>query len=97
VAAVEVVTLAAEDERTDGVLLRSLGAKQCGYGIVGLGENLEVSVLARHVLKRIGVPWVVAKASGELHGDLLRRIGAGLVVFAERDAGGRVGHTLSVR
>lgn len=95
--AAEVVTLAAEGDGTDEELLRSLGAEDCRYAIVGQGENLEVSVLATLVLKRIGVPWVVAKATGELHGELLRRIGADLVVFAERDAGVRVGHSLSVR
>ncbi len=95
--AAEHVALAAEGDGTDEELLRSLGADQCRYAIVGQGENLEVSVLATLVLKRIGVPWVVAKATGDLHGELLRRIGADLVVFAERDAGVRVGHTLSVR
>ena len=91
------VTLAAQGDGADEALLRSLAVDRSDVGIVAQGESLEASVLATLVLKRLGVPWVVAKATSDLHGELLRRIGADLVIFPEADAGVRLGHSLSVR
>ena len=95
--AAEYVTLSAQGDGADEALLRSLNVDRSHYAIVGQGENLEASALATLVLKRLGIPWVVAKATSELHGELLRRIGADLVVFPEREAGIRLGHSISVR
>lgn len=94
--AADFVTLAAEGDGTDEELLRSLGIDRSDYGIVAQGENLEASALSTLVLKRLHVPWVVARATNPLHGELLRRVGANLVIFPERDAGVRLGHSLSV-
>lgn len=94
--AADFVTLAAEGDGTDEELLRSLGVDRSDYGIVAQGENLEASALSTLVLKRLKVPWVVARATNPLHGELLRRVGANLVIFPERDAGVRLGHSLSV-
>lgn len=91
------VTMAAQGDGTDEDLLRSLHAEQSSVGIVAQGESLEASVLATLVLKRLGIPWVVAKAASHLHGEVLRRIGADQVVFPERDAGSRLAHSLGVR
>jgi trk system potassium uptake protein TrkA len=91
------VTMAAQGDGTDEDLLRSLHVEQSDVGIVAQGESLEASVLATLVLKRLGIPWVVAKAASHLHGELLRRIGADQVVFPERDAGSRLAHSLGVR
>ena len=38
------------------------------------GENLEASALSTLVLKRLHVPWVVARATNALHGELLRQV-----------------------
>ena len=91
------VTMAAQGDGTDEELLRSLHVEQSDVGIIAQGESLEASVLATLVLKRLGIPWVVAKAASHLHGELLRRIGADQVVFPERDAGSRLAHSLGVR
>ena len=91
------VTLAAQGDGTDEDLLRSLHVEQSDVAIVAQGESLEASVLATLVLKRLGIPWVVAKAASDLHGEVLRRIGADQVVFPERDAGTRLAHSLAVR
>jgi trk system potassium uptake protein TrkA len=91
------VTLAAQGDGTDEEMLCSLAVDQSDVGIVGQGKNLEASVLITLVLKRLGVPWVVAKAESALHGELLARIGADRIVFPERDAGVRAAHALTVR
>jgi trk system potassium uptake protein len=91
------VALAAQGDGTDEELLRSLQIEESDVGIVAQGSNLEASVMATLLLKRLEVPWVVAKAKSELHGELLRRIGADRVIFPEQDAGIRLAHSLAVR
>jgi trk system potassium uptake protein TrkA len=91
------VTLAAQGDGTDEQTLRSLGVEKCRYGIVTPGEDLEASILGTFVLKRLGIPWIVAKATDQLHAALLYRIGADRVVSPEVDAGADLAHTLSVR
>lgn len=91
------VALAAQGDGTDEELLLSLQVEESHVGIVAQATNLEASVLTTLLLKRIGIPWVVAKAKSELHGELLERIGADRVIFPERDAGSRLAHSLAVR
>ena len=74
-----VVTADSSDERT----LRSLGA-----------QNFDVAVVATLLLKEIGVPVVVVKAINQVHGKMLKKIGADKIVYSERDMGQRVAHNL---
>lgn len=91
------VALAAQGDGTDEELLRSLQVDESDVGIVAQGSNLEASVLTTLLMKRLEIPWVVGKATTELHGELLLRIGADRAIFPERDAGIRLAHTLAVR
>ncbi len=93
----ERVALAAQGDGTDEDLLRSLHVDRSDVVIVAQGSNLEASVLATLLVKRLGVPWVVAKANTDLHGELLGRIGADRVIYPERDAASRLAHSLAVR
>lgn len=90
------VSLAAQGDGMDEALLRSLQVERSTVAIVAQGSHLETSILSTLVLKRIGVPSVVAKATSELHGEVLRRVGADRVIFPERDAGVQLAHTLGV-
>jgi len=90
------VTLAAQGDGTDEAMLRSLEIDQNDVGIVGQGKNLEASVLITLVLKRLNLPWVIAKAESDLHGQVLERIGADRIVYPERSAGERVAHALNI-
>ncbi len=91
------VTLAVQGDGTDQELLRQLSIHQSSVAVVAQGESLEASVLSTLLLKKLGVPWVVAKAKSTLHGELLRKVGADRVVFPELDAGVRLAHSLGVR
>ena len=90
------VALATQGNGSDEESLRSLQVERSAVAIVAQGSELESSVLATLILKRLGVPYVVAKANNELHGEVLQRIGADRVIFPERDAGVRLAHTLDV-
>jgi trk system potassium uptake protein len=94
--AADFVSLAVQGDGADEELLRSLQADRAGVGIVAQGRSLESNVLAALILKKIGVRWVVAKATNDLHGELLRRIGVNRVVYPERDAAVRLAHAIAV-
>ena len=49
------------------------------------------------MLKRLDVPWVIAKAETSIHGEILRRIGTDRIVFPENEAGNQVAHSLEIR
>lgn len=92
----EFVSLATQGDGSDEDVLRSLQVERSNVAIVAQGSRIETSVLTPLILKRLGVPWVVAKATSELHGEVLRRVGADRVIYPERDAGVRLAHTLAV-
>lgn len=94
--AADFVALAAQGDGTDEEALRQLHVDRSDVAIVAQGSNLEVSVLTTLILKKIGVPIVIAKAQTDLHGEVLRRIGADRVVFPERDAAVRLAHAIAV-
>lgn len=81
-------------DTTDENALRSLGIRNFDVVIVGIGGDIQASILATLLLKELGVAYVVVKAQNELHGKVLYKIGADKVVFPERDMGSRVAHNL---
>ena len=90
------VTHAVQADASDEQALRAIGAQEFDTAIVAISSRLEASIFATMVLKRLGVPTVIAKAATTLHGEILERIGADRVVYPEREAGVDVAHTLAV-
>jgi trk system potassium uptake protein TrkA len=86
------IQLDASDERA----LRAAGAADFNTAVVAMSSAVEASIFATMALKRLGVPTVIAKASGALHGAILERIGADRVVYPEREAGVDVAHTFRI-
>ncbi len=87
----EVVQADISDERT----LTELGAKNFDVAIVGVGSNLESSILTTIILKEMGIKYIIAKAQNTLHGKVLEKIGVDKVVFPERDVGIRIARGLT--
>ncbi|MDD5641017.1 MAG: TrkA family potassium uptake protein, partial [Syntrophales bacterium] len=58
--------------------------------IVGIGENLEASILCTLHLKKIGVKFIHAKAKTEDQAAILRAVGATEVISPERESARRV-------
>ena len=54
-----------------------------------------MSILATVLLKRLGVRRIISKAGNDLHGSILRQVGATRVVFPERETGVRVAHSFA--
>jgi len=77
--------------------LRSLGLRNFEVVVVAIGLGVQASILVTVLLKGLGIPKIVAKAQDELHGRVLQKVGADIVVFPERDMGVRLAHTLISR
>ncbi|CAM3046736.1 TrkA family potassium uptake protein [Paenibacillus sediminis] len=90
----ELLTHAVVADATDEEVLRSLGIRNFDCGIVAIGNDIQMSILAAILLKDLGVKTVVAKAITTLHGRALEKIGVDRVIFPERDMGIRVAHQL---
>ncbi|WP_277208232.1 potassium channel family protein [Isoptericola croceus] len=84
-----------EADASNPEALEQLGARDFGVVVVGVGTELEASVLIAGNLVDLGTPQIWAKAVSAEHGRILTRIGAHHVVFPESDAGTRVAHLVS--
>lgn len=81
-------------DATDEEMLKSLGVRNFDCGIVAIGSDIQMSILAAILLKELGIKTVVAKAISVLHGRALEKLGVDRVIFPERDMGVRVAHQL---
>ncbi|MFA5384815.1 MAG: TrkA family potassium uptake protein [Eubacteriales bacterium] len=91
------VTYVAQANVLDERALKSLGLRNFDAVIVAIGQEIKASILATVMLKEMGVGKIVAKANDELHGRVLQKVGADIVVFPEREMGIRVAHSLASR
>lgn len=89
------VTHAIQADVMDEGVLKELGLSNFDVVIVSIGTDLQASIMATLIVKELGVDKIVAKAQSELHGKVLKKIGADKVVFPERDMGVRVAHNLA--
>lgn len=90
------VALAVVADTTDSAELQAAGITNCDTVVLTIGAEIERSVLTAVVLKEMGIRHLVARASSELHGRLLMRIGADDVVFPEHDMAIRLANRLSL-
>jgi trk system potassium uptake protein TrkA len=90
----EFVTRAVEGDVTNQRALEDAGFQECDVVVVAIGNNLEGSIMATVNCKALGVPTVVAKANSDVHGKILQRVGADMVVYPNRDSSHRLARTL---
>ncbi|WP_068620088.1 potassium channel family protein [Paenibacillus tuaregi] len=90
----EVLTHTVVADATDEEMLRSLGIRNFDCGIVAIGDDIQMSILATILLKEMGIKTVVSKAISTLHGRALEKLGVDKVVYPERDMGVRIAHQL---
>lgn len=93
----DVLTHVVEADATDEDVMRQLGAGEFGRAVVGIGTDLEASILTTSLLVDLQVPDIWAKAITVAHGRILERVGAHHVVFPEHDMGRRVAHLVTGR
>jgi trk system potassium uptake protein len=89
------LTHVVQADSTNGDTLRRLGVHEFRRVVVGIGSDLEASVLTVLALCDLGVPDIWAKANGVKHGRILEHTGAHHVVYPEADMGERVAHLVT--
>lgn len=89
-----VVTQAVQADITDIETLYSLGIRNFDVAVVAIGTDMQASVMTTLLLKELGIPYVVAKASTEIHQRVLEKIGADRIILPERDMGKRIATNL---
>jgi trk system potassium uptake protein TrkA len=91
------VTQAVEGDATDESVLKEADIPSLDVGIVAIGSDIQSSVLAAILLKKLGIPYLIARAENDLHGSILEKIGADQVVYPEREMGYQLAHTATLR
>ncbi len=91
------LTHAAVADTTDAQALQQLDVPDFSRAVVGIGTDLEASILTTAVLVDLGIPHIWAKATSRQHGRILERVGAHHVVLPEFDMGERVAHLVTGR
>ncbi len=86
---------ALQGDATQPHVLEEAGFGECDLVVVAIGSNIEASMMVTANCKELGVPNVVAKATSELHGKILRRIGADTVVYPDRDSAHRLARAIA--
>ena len=73
--------------------LKEIGIQNCDVAIICIGEKVDISILTTMSVIELGVPHVIAKATSEEQGAVLKKLGAE-VVYPERDMALRLGKKL---
>ncbi len=84
-------------DSTDEDALRQLGVDEIQRAIVGIGTDIEASVLTVLALNDLGVREIWAKAITAKHGKILDAVGADHVIYPEAAMGERVAHLITGR
>lgn len=91
----QIAAHAVQLDSTQPSALQEAGIPDFDTVIVAIGNYVQESIITTLNVKEIGVPNVVAKASSEIHGKLLERVGADHVVFPEHQMGCELARSLT--
>jgi trk system potassium uptake protein len=67
--------------------LRAVSISDVDTAVVAIGDNIQMSIMAVAMLRKLGVGRVVARATTQLHEHVLREIGASEIVKVEDEMG----------
>ncbi|MDQ2672598.1 MAG: TrkA family potassium uptake protein [Actinomycetota bacterium] len=83
-------------DATDEAAVRGLDVESFDAAAVMIGENhIEAGILATATLKEVGVPRIVARATGGIHARVLEKVGADRVIQPEREIGEQLARTMA--
>jgi trk/ktr system potassium uptake protein len=68
-------------------VVRELGLHETDAAIIAIGDDAQASIFIATLLVEAGVPNVIARAHTPLHGLILERVGAHLVLYPESEGG----------
>ena len=85
-----IVTYAVQGDATNSRVLEEAGVRECDAVVVAIGSNIEASMLATANCREMGVKNVIAKATSEMHGKILEKLGADQIVYPDRESAHRL-------
>lgn len=85
----------AQADSTDEEALRQLGVADFRRAVVGIGSDIEASILTVVALRDLGIGEIWAKAVSGKHGKILASVGAHHVVHPEAAMGERTAHLIT--
>lgn len=88
------VTQAVRADATDIDTLKALGIRNFDVAVVAIGKDMQSSVMTTLLLKEMNIPFVVAKASTEIHQRVLEKLGADRIILPEHEMGKRIAANL---
>ncbi len=84
-------------DSTDEQALRQLSVHEFEQVVIGIGNDVEASILTASLVLEMGVPDIWAKAVSAPHARILTQLGVHHVVRPEHDMGQRVAHVVGGR
>lgn len=91
------LTHVVEADSTSEEALRQLSVHEFDKAVVGIGSDLEASILTSSILVNFGIRNIWAKAISNSHARILTQLGVHHVVRPEHDMGKRVAHLVRGR
>lgn len=91
------LTHVVEADSTDEDTMRELSVHEFDRAVVGIGSDLESSILTSSVLISLGIDNIWAKAISHSHARILSQIGVHHVIRPEHDMGKRTAHLIGGR
>ena len=94
-AAIKKVTWAVQCDATSANALEAAGISECDTVVVAIGSNVEASMLVTANCKELGIKTVISKATSEIHGKILDKLGADHVVYPDRESAHRLARNIT--
>lgn len=86
-AILDIVTNGQIGDSTDREFLESLGVRNFDYVIIAIAGDFESSMITTVMVKELGAPNVISRASSEIQEQLLKNNGADVVIYPEKTVG----------
>ena len=81
------VTQAVLIDSTDEESLKNLPLDTIDIAVVAIGEDLDASILTTAILNKLGTPYIISRALTNIHGQVLKQVGAAEIINIEINEG----------
>ena len=90
----ETVSQSIRMDSTDEEAMSQVPFGDVDTAVVAIGDNVEASILTTAILRKIGVPRILARSITDIHQRVLRQVGADEIINIEIDEGIRLAQKL---
>ncbi len=90
----DVVAQAVLIDSADEYALKSLPLDTIDVAIIAISDSLDDSIISTALMRKYGVPYIIARGVKDIHADVLKQVGATEVINIETSEGQRLGRRL---